>query len=160
VPRRATREQRQILIVAGATLVGAILFAIGAMVATSDGDDAVGPVSDADYTPFGPLDVSTVEGSIRHDGPQLYPDLLGGTRAFALDLEAGELVALHLLVPGSTPDDPCFVRLDEGRRSYLDCEGDPIEPAALDRFRIVYDDGVEHLAVDLREILPAPRPGR
>jgi hypothetical protein len=154
VARRTTREQRQILIVAAAALVGAVLFAIAAVVATSEGDVATETVSDADYTPFGPLDRETVEGSIRNDGPQLYPDLVGGTRAFALDLEGGDLVALHLLVPGSTADGLCFVSLDEERRGYVDCDGDPVDPATLDRFRIVFDDAAENLAVDLREILP------
>jgi len=158
VARRLSRDQRQLLIVAFGAVVVAIVFAIAAIVATGDAQDQARPaVDDADYVPFPAGEYDTIVGSINDEGPVQFPDLLGGTRSFSLDLLDGDLVALRLLVPGSDAD-PCGVDLADDRHSYVDCHGEPIDPHDLEQFPIVFsgDDDGQDVSVDVRRVIGDP----
>ena len=153
--RRLSRDQRQMLIVAFGALVAAVVFVIAAIITTGDAqDDAPPAVDDADYVPFPAGKYDTIVGSIRDEGPVQFPDLLGGTRSFSLDLLDDRLVALRLLAPGSTDADPCGVQLGDDRHSYVDCHGDPVDPRDLDQFPIetTGDDG-QDVSVDVRRVI-------
>lgn len=110
----------------------------------------------APYTPFFAGLEDRVVAGIQRDGPVLYPDPSGGSKAFFLDLEGGEIVALHAVPPGA---DDCVVQYDREARGLVDCALNPVDRATLRRFRVttrVDDEGREGVFVDLREILPAP----
>jgi hypothetical protein len=156
VARRLSRDQRQMLIVAFGAVVVAVVFVIAAIVATGDAqDDAPPAVDDADYVPFPAGEYDTIVGSIRDEGPVQFPDLLGGTRSFSLDLLDGDLVALRLLAPDSTDDDPCGVQLGDDRHGYVDCRGAAVDPHDLDQFPLVFsgDDGGGDVSVDVRRVI-------
>jgi hypothetical protein len=160
VARRLSPDQRQIVIVAIGAVVVAVVFVIAAIIAGGDArDDARPAIDDADYEPFPAGRYDTILGSIDDEGPVQFPDLLGGTRSFSLDLLGGELVALRLLVPGTDAPGavPCGVQLADDRRSYEDCEGNPIDPGELQRFEIIVstdeEGGSPDVEVDVRHVL-------
>jgi hypothetical protein len=148
------------LVVAFGAVVVAIVFVIAAIIAGGEArDDARPAVDDADYEPFPAGEYDTILGSIADEGPVQFPDLLGGTRSFSLDVIDGELVALRLLVPGTDAPgaDPCGVQQAEDRASYEDCRGEPIDARDLERFLVVLsnpdDDGDRDVDVDVRQVL-------
>lgn len=110
----------------------------------------------APYAPFPAGLESRIVDEIERDGPVLYPDPRGGSKAFFLALEGGEVVALHAVPPGS--DAGCPVRYDRQDRLLLDCALNPVDPASLRRFRVTtrVDGDRKTVYVDLREVLPAP----
>jgi hypothetical protein len=155
VARRLSRDQRQMLIVAFGAVVAAVVFVVAAIITTGDAqDDAPRVVDDADYVPFPAGEYDTIVGSIRDEGPVQFPDLLGGTRSFSLDLLDGDLVALRLLVPG-TEADPCGVEWTRDRRSYVDCRDRAVDPHDLEQFPLVFsgDDGGGDVSVDVRRVI-------
>ena len=96
---------------------------------------------------------------IEDGGPVLIPDPRGGDRSFYLDLEAGEIVALHVVPPGGSAR--CPVQWDRDQRRYEDCDGTEVARDGLARFVVttrVDDEDGELVFVDLRELVPPPTP--
>jgi len=90
---------------------------------------------------------------IKTEGPVFYPDPTTGSRGFYLDLVDGRIVALHVIMPGSTN---CAVQWDRNQKRYLDCHQAPVDPATLERFPVSTRTGGDKTAVfvDPRAVTP------
>ncbi|MGH9040621.1 MAG: hypothetical protein ACRDZ3_10360 [Acidimicrobiia bacterium] len=108
----------------------------------------------ATYRPFFAGMKADRAADIRKDGPVLIPDPRGGDRAFYLDLEGDEVIALHVVPPGG--DAGCPVQYDHDKRRYEDCRGGPVSREALGRFTVstrpTEDGKDEAVLVDLRRL--------
>lgn len=112
------------------------------------------------YQPFFASQADRIIRTVKADGPIFYPDPRKGDRAFYLDLEGDQIVALHVIPVGGTAD--CLVQWDRTARRYEDCHHTPIDRSALARFpvltRAIGDK--TSVFVDLRTIDPPPAPSR
>jgi len=94
--------------------------------------------------------------NIRDQGPQYIANPFAGN-GFWLDVEGNRIVAYSLVLPGT---DHCIVKWKAQRGSYVDCNGDAVDRADLDRFKVAYrshEEGRDRdVLVDLRVLEPAP----
>jgi hypothetical protein len=110
----------------------------------------------AAYQPFFAGQSDRISRTIRTDGPIFYPDPRKGERAFYLDLEGDQIVALHVVPPGGTA--ACLVQWERAAKRYEDCHGGPVDRSALERFPVLtrqFGDKAS-VFVDLRTITPPP----
>ena len=91
---------------------------------------------------------------MKADGPVFFPDPRRGERAFYLDLEGEEIVALHVIPAGGRAD--CLVQWDRTEQRYEDCRGGPVDRSVLARFPVLTREISEKTSVfvDLRTITP------
>jgi len=108
------------------------------------------------YQPFFAGQSDRVTKAIKEDGPVFYPDPRRGDRAFYLDLDGDQIVALHVVPPGGTT--ACLVQWDRAEKRYEDCRGAPIDPSMLERFPVLTKPigGKTSVFVDLRTLTPPP----
>lgn len=92
------------------------------------------------------------------DGGPLYFANPFGHNGFWLDREAGELVGVALVLPGTRD---CRVKWRATRDAYVDCHDNVVRRRGLDRFEITVVDRGERkggVIIDLRERIRAPGP--
>jgi hypothetical protein len=144
-PRRQTR----ILVAVAAAVAGVVLGLVVVGLAARGGRPAP-------YQPFRAGLEERLTATIRQDGPVFFPDPRQGSRGFYLDLEYGQIVALHVVAPGRKAD--CPVQWDGEAKRYVDCGGEAVLPLFLRRFPVeTRPRGDEEVVfVDLRELLPPP----
>ena len=152
--RRLTRDQRNLLLLAGGMLLASFLLVAVLLI------QAASRNSDGSATDEGPVEfgsASAIAQAIQSSGPRCYPDLAGGSKPLCLALLDGHLVALRALVPGSAD---CTVSVDRTTLALVDCRGGAVDAHALDQFAVTIASGKpgkdDTLAVDLRQLL-APR---
>lgn len=136
----------RILVAIAAVASGLALGVIIVLLAGGDGRTAP-------YQPFRAGLEKTLTATIRQDGPVFFSDPQGGTRAFYLDVEAGDIVALHVVPPDG--DVGCPVQWNREAKRYADCRGRPVDRAALRRFPVVTrpQGDEEAVFVDLRKMI-------
>jgi hypothetical protein len=153
--RRIDRGTRVILATAAVVLGLVFGIVIVAVVTGSGGGEAV------PYQPFFAGQSDKIARRVKAEGPIFYGDLRQGERAFYLDVDGDQIIALHVVPPGGTS--ACLVQWDRTERRYEDCHGAPLERAALARFPVLTRQIGEKISifVDLRTITPpeaAPPP--
>ncbi len=104
--RRLTRDQRNLLLLAGGMLLASFLL-VAFLLIQADARNADGSATDDGPVEFG--SASAIAEAIQTGGPRCYPDLAGGSKPLCLALLDGHLVALRALVPGTTD---CPVSVD------------------------------------------------
>jgi hypothetical protein len=149
----ASRADRSLLITTGAFVALAGLLVAGALwFATS---------RDADPGPAGPLTIgpeATLKAKISdNDSPLYFASPFADIDGFWLDIEDGRLVALVLDTPAPGK---CTAKWKQPRLAYIDCEGNALSSAQLDRYEISIvrktDERPRSVIVDLRKREPAP----
>lgn len=149
--RNVPPAQRRMVILSVVALALAIAFVVVAVIFAA-GRPAV---REGEYEPFEVGDAGALGRAIATGGPIFFPDPTGGDRGFLLAVEAGELVGLHVVPPGGSPD--CPVDWNRDDEIFTDCEGRMWRSVELRRFPTTIDDeGL--VVVDLRRTLPAPEP--
>jgi hypothetical protein len=155
VKRKMDKGTRVIVATAG-VVMGLVVGIIAVAILSGSGSGDPQP-----YQPFFAGQSDRVTKQVKADGPVFFPDPRKGERAFYLDLEGEEIVALHVVPPGGTA--ACLVQWDRTEKRYEDCRGTPVDPAALARFPVLTRDISDKTSVfvDLRTITPpagAPAP--
>jgi hypothetical protein len=110
----------------------------------------------APYQPFFAGTSDRVTKQIKADGPVCYPDPKRGDRSFCLDLDGDQIIALHVVPPGGSPD--CLVQWDRSDKRYEDCHRTPVDRATLARFPVLAKEigGKVSVFVDVRTTTPPP----
>lgn len=113
------------------------------------------------YQPFFAGQSDRISRQIEDGGPVFYPDPRKGGRAFYLDVDGAQIIALHVVPPGGTID--CLVQWNQASRRYEDCHHAPLDRSALARFPVLTRQigDKTSIFVDLRAIQPpgsAPSP--
>jgi len=110
----------------------------------------------AAYEPFFAGQSDRIIQAIRSGGPVFYPDPGKGDRAFYLDLDGDQIVALHVVPPGGTA--ACLVQWDRAQKRYEDCHRAPVDRSTLERFAVLTKriGNKDSVFVDLRTITPPP----
>lgn len=146
---RVPPAQRRLVVLVAAAAVAAGIFA-GVAILLASGRPAVQP---GEYEPFVAGNAARLGEIVATEQPIFYADPTGGRRGFALALEDGDFVALHVVPPGGSPD--CPVDWDSEARHLKDCRGRAYEAGQLRRFPTsVNDEGV--VVVDLRRLRDPP----
>jgi len=149
----AAPDDRRILVFAGALVafaglaIAALLFLVTG--GTQQDPKATGPIA-LGLEPE--LTARTEEG-----GPSYIANPFG-QHGFWLDLEAGRLVALDIVRPGTRS---CIVKWRATKDSYIACNGDRLASTDLARFEVTIakpapGEPAETVFVDLRRREPAP----
>ncbi len=119
--------------------------------------------ADKDPSPSGPIFLGLEpELAARTDeGGPSYIASPFGEHGFWLDLEAGELVALDIVRPGTRS---CIVKWRATKDSYIACDGERLDTTDLARFEVTIgstepDTPADSVFVDLRRREPAPNAG-
>jgi hypothetical protein len=148
--RKLDKGTRVILVTAGVVL-GLVLGIVVVAVATGGGSKEPRP-----YQPFFVMTADRLTKQIKEDGPVCYPDPRKGDRAFCLDLDGDQFVALHVVPPGGSPD--CLVQWDRKDKHYEDCHGTPTNRNTLARFPVLTREIGDKVSVfvDVRETTPPP----
>lgn len=110
------------------------------------------------YEPFFAGTADRLTKQVEGDGPVFFPDPRRGDRAFYLDLDGDQIVALHVVPPGGRSD--CLVQWDRADHHYEDCRGEAVDRASLARFPVLtreIDDKIS-VFVDVRTTTPPPGP--
>lgn len=148
---RVPPAQRRLVILVGAAAIAAGIFA-GVAIVLASGQPAVQP---DEYEPFVVGNAARLGEIVATEQPLFFADPTDGPRGFALALEDGDLVALHVVPPGGSRD--CPVGWDAGQGRFEDCRGRPHDTHTLRRFPTTIDaDGL--VVVDLRRLEPPPGP--
>jgi len=147
---RVPPAQRRMLILVAAAAVAAGIF-VGVAILLASGRPAVRP---GRYEPFVAGNAATLGQMVATEQPIFYADPTGGTRGFAVALEDGDFVALHVVPPGGSA--ACPIDWDLRDKRFEDCRDTPFASEQLRRFKTEVTDGV--VIVDLRAIEPAARP--
>jgi hypothetical protein len=144
-----SRNDRQLLILTGSfVLIAAVLVAGVLWVVTTRDSKVTGPIY------LGPR--NALVDNILEESPRYYahPD---GEDGFWLDVEDGDLVALVLDRPG---EKDCVVKWKEQRDAYVDCNGQELQTADLDRYKLTVgsrgDSPANSVYVHLKHSSPAP----
>lgn len=107
---------------------------IGAALAIATGDDPDVDVNLGDDE-FRIEDIDAAAARIAEDGPDIYPDLVGGNRPILVNHVGGQVdegwVAVIAVAPGS---EACLVDWDADAGAFRDCEGEtyPADGTGLD----------------------------
>lgn len=145
---RIPPAQRRLVLLVGAAAVAAGLFA-GVAVILASGQPAVRPEQ---YEPFVAGNAATLGQMIATEQPLFYADPTGGTRGFALAIEDGTFVALHVVPPNGSPD--CPIDWDLEAEEFRDCNDRVFETSRLRRFETEVENNL--VVVDLRTVEPPP----
>lgn len=148
-----SKADRKLILGTAAVLVAAGLFFASVLVFATGGNDP----ADGERGPLylgqrRDLVITLDEGS-----PLYFANPFGG-RGFWLDRENGELVALDVGRPG---DKSCSVRWKGRVDSYVDCDGNRVTIADLDRYDLIEvarGDQKGGVLVDLTARIPPPSP--
>jgi hypothetical protein len=110
------------------------------------------------YQPFFAGQSDRLAKLVDGNGPIFFPDPRRGDRAFYLDVDGEEFLALHVIPPGGTA--ACLVQWDRAEKRYEDCRGGPVDRTVLARFPVLTKDISDKVSVfvDLRTIVPAGAP--
>ena len=151
--RKLDKGTRTIVATAGVVLGLAVGIVVVALVNAGGGDRG------GEAAPYQPFFVGTserIEKRIKADGPECYPDPSGGDRAFCLDLDGTEFLALHVVPPGGTT--ACLVEWDREEKRYEDCRAKPVDRNTLARFPVLTKEISEKISVfvDVRTTTPPP----
>ena len=106
------------------------------------------------YQPFFAGQSDRISRQIKDGGPVFYPDPRQGGRAFYLDVDGAQIIALHVVPPGGTTD--CLVQWNQAGHRYEDCHHTAVERSALDRFPVLTRQigDKTSIFVDLRTTTP------
>jgi hypothetical protein len=146
----APRSDRQILVLATASVVVAGLMVAAVLLFASGGG---GPIKNR---PFSAGSATALRNQLHSGGPFYVPDPFGKDHSILFALEHGEVVALSNVLPG-TKD--CRIRWRGSINRFVDCHGDRYVSTELDRYQVeISHTGSTKglLFVDLRKRLPAP----
>ena len=155
--KRRLDKGTRVIMATAAVVIGLVVgFVVVAILTSGDGGGEAAP-----YQPFFAGTADRVTKQIREEGPVCYPDPRKGDRSFCLDLDGEQIVALHLVPPGATPE--CLVHWDRNEKRYEDCGGLPADRATLARFPVLTREIGDKVSVfvDLRTTTPptaAPAP--
>ncbi len=145
------RSDAKILLVAtGAVIVAGLLVAAVLLITTSRAG------SPTKYVAFDAGVAASIRKDLKSGGPYFVPDPFGGDRSILLALEAGKVVALADIKPGTTD---CRVRWRGSIDSFVDCNDHKLQSTDLARYQTeVGQVGAQkgELLVDLRLRKPAP----
>jgi hypothetical protein len=145
---RLTRDQRNLLLLAGAMLLASFAL-VGFLLLRASTSDTAGP-RDLEEGPVEFGSAAQIANAIRGDGPRCFNDLAGGTKPVCLALLDDHLVALRALVPGPTV---CPVSVDRGSRLLVDCRGAAVDGHDLEQFPVIIAAGKpDTLSVDLSQV--------
>jgi len=148
----ASRSDAKLLIMAtGAVVLAGLLVAAVLLFATGRSS------SPTKYEPFDAGVASSIKKGLKDGGPYFVPDPFGGNHNILLALEAGKVVALSDIVPGSKE---CRVRWRGSINSFVDCHDDKLKSTELDRSRTeigLSGASKGELLIDLRHRDPAPQ---
>lgn len=141
-------QRRLVVLVAAAAVAAGV--SVGVAVVLASGQPAVRPDR---YEPFVTGHAARLGELIATDQPLFFADPTGGIRGFALALEDGDFVAVHVIPPGGSAD--CPIDWDPTADRFEDCHGKVWATRELRRFptRLSEDDLV---VVDIRRLDPAP----
>lgn len=141
-------QRRLVLLTAVAAVAAGVFVAVAVILATGEGTS-----TPEEYQPFRIGRADRLAEQIR-DRPVFFADPTGGERGFALALHDGDFVALHVVTPGGSAECPIDWAVEDER--FEDCDGRVWTPPQLARFdlRLVEEDGVDIVVVDLRRRLP------
>jgi hypothetical protein len=108
------------------------------------------------YQPFFAGQSDRVIKRINSEGPVCYPDPNKGERAFCLDVDGEQIIALHLVPPRGTAG--CLVQWDRTGKRYEDCHHTPVDRSTLARFPVLTRQLGDKTSVfvDLRTVDPPP----
>jgi hypothetical protein len=149
--RRLSRDQRNLLLLAGGMLLASFLL-VAFLLIQADARNVDGSATNDGPVEFG--SAAAIAEGIQTGGPRCYPDLAGGSKPLCLALVDGHLVALRALLPGTAD---CPVSVDRATLALVDCRGGAVDPHVLDQFAVTVADGKhDTLSVDLAQLL-APR---
>jgi hypothetical protein len=144
----STADRRLLLFTAFFVAAAGVLVAVLLFLATGGGG------ADPQATPlFIGLD-RQLRNNINADGPQYIANPFGGN-GFWLDVEGDHVVAYNITLPTTTE---CHVKWKAQRDSYVDCNGDDVERADLDQFKVFFRNPNSRnpdVMVDLRVDIPA-----
>ena len=146
----APQDRRILLVTGGLVVLAGLFFASVLFFATGGGEHTPKP------RPFTIGTQSGLTSEIKDGGPVYLANPFGAD-GFWLDLENRALVAYKLVVPGTTD---CRVRWRETHHAYVDCHGDKVPTAALDRYQLTVTgqgDAKGAVVVDLRVTIPSPQ---
>jgi hypothetical protein len=149
--RRTLDKGTRVLLATAAVVLGLAL-GIAIIVVARSGHGGTPTV----YQPFFAGQSDRVTKAIKEDGPVFYPDPRKGDRAFYLDLDGDQIVALHVVPPGGTA--ACLVQWHRAQKRYEDCHGAAVDRSTLERFPVLTKRIGDKISVfvDLRTITPPP----
>ena len=149
--RRKLDKGTRVILATAAVVLG---LALGIVIVTVAGGGHHG--TPAAYQPFFAGQSDRVTKTIKADGPVFYPDPRRGDRAFYLDLDGDQIVALHVVPPGGTT--ACLIQWDRAQKRYEDCHGAPVDRSMLERFPVLTKQIGDKTSVfvDLRTVTPPP----
>jgi hypothetical protein len=156
--RKLDKGTRVIVATAGVVLGLALGIVAVAVISAGGGDGEPQP-----YQPFFAGTSDRLTKQIRADGPICFPDPSEGDRAFCLDLDGDEFIALHVVPPGGSA--ACPVEWDRAEGRYEDkCTRAPVDRSTLARFSVLTREISKKISVfvDVRSTTPpsAGTPGQ
>jgi hypothetical protein len=143
-------DAKLLLVATGAVVLAGLLVAAVLLLATSRAS------SPTKYEPFDAGVAKSIEKDLKDGGPYFVPDPFGGDRSILLALEAGKVVALSDIKPGTRD---CRIRWRGSIDSFVDCDDDKLESTDLARYQTAIGLTGAHkgeLLIDLRHLEPAP----
>jgi hypothetical protein len=145
---RLTRDQRNLLLLAGAMLLASFALVAFLLLRASTSNTA-GP-RDLEEGPVDFGSATQIATAIREGGPRCFNDLAGGTKPVCLAILDEHLVALRALVPGTSD---CPVSVDRNARVLVDCRGAAVDGHDLEQFPVIIATGkLDTLSVDLSQV--------
>jgi hypothetical protein len=151
LPVPASRSDAKLLVVAaGAVILAGLLVAAVLLLATSRAS------SPTRYAPFPAGVAASIRSDLKDGGPYFFPDPFGGDRNILLAIEAGKVVALSDILPGTKS---CRVRWRGSIDSFVDCNDDKVRSSDMARYRTeigLLGRNKGELLIDLRHREPAP----
>lgn len=109
------------------------------------------------YQPFFAGTSDRLTKQIKADGPICFPDPREGDRAFCLDLDGDEFIALHVVPPGGNA--ACPVEWDRTEKRYENkCTRAAIDRSSLARFAVLTREISDKISVfvDVRTTTTTP----
>jgi len=143
-------DAKLLLVATGAVVLAGLL--VAAVLLWSTGREK----SPTTYRPFDAGLARSIKRDLKDGGPYFVPDPFGGDRSILLAIEAGKIVALSDVAPG-TKD--CRVRWKGSIDSFVDCHDDKLRSTDLNRYQAEIGlTGAQQgeLLIDLRHKIPAP----
>jgi len=146
----ARSDAKLLVLAAGGVILAGVLVAAVLLLATGRAS------SPTKYVAFPAGDATAIRNDLKKGGPFFFPDPFGGDRNILLALEAGKVVALSDVKPG-TKD--CRVRWKGSIDSFVDCHDTKLRSTDLARYQSeigLVGANKGELLVDLRRREPAP----
>jgi hypothetical protein len=147
----AAPSDRRVLVIAVAMVFVAGLLVAAALFFATGGSDSTPKQTRPLYLGL----TSELRSEIHQGSPLYFANPFGGN-GFWLDIVDHKFVALDLVLPNTTD---CTVKWKGRENSYVDCHGDKVGIADLDRYKVTLapsGNSGQSLYVDLRKRSPAP----